>query len=254
MNQVSLKDWLPYPPDVSVHGAQIDHLITVVHYLMFALFAVWGIYFVYCLVRFRQREGHKAEYQPAKGKIAKTAEVAVIVAEALLLVGLSIPVWASWKNDFPPRNQAVVIRVVAEQFAWNFHYPGKDGVFGRTDVSLINNTGNSLGLDMKDPYAVDDIVTLNDLHVPVHHPVILEISSKDVIHSFTVNVLRVKQDAIPGMMVPIHFEATQTGLFDVGCAQLCGLGHYRMKGQITIDTPDQYAKWLTENTPQGGNQ
>ncbi len=253
MNHVSYKDWLPYPPDVSVHGAKIDHLITVVHYLMFALFIVWGIYFVYCLVRFRQRAGHKAEYQPAKGKVAKTAEVAVIVAEALLLVGLSIPVWASWKNDFPPRSQAITIRVVAEQFAWNFHYPGKDGVFGRTDVGLINNTGNSLGLDMNDPHAKDDIVTLNDMHIPVHQPVILEISSKDVIHSFTVNVLRVKQDAVPGMMVPIHFEATQTGLFDVGCAQLCGLGHYRMKGQITIDTPEQYTTWLTENTPQGGN-
>jgi len=253
MNQVSYKDWLPYPPNLSVHGPQIDHLITVVHYLMFASFIVWGIYFIYCLVRFRQRDGHKAEYQPAKGKVAKTAEVAVIVAEALLLIGLSIPVWASWKNDFPSRNQAVTIRVVAEQFAWNFHYPGKDGVFGRTDVSLINNTGNSLGLDMKDAHAVDDVVTLNDLHIPVHKPVILEISSKDVIHSFTVNVLRVKQDAIPGMMIPIHFEATQTGVFDVGCAQLCGLAHYRMKGQITIDTPEQYAKWLTENAPQGGN-
>jgi len=253
MNQVSYKDWLPYPPNLSVHGPQIDQLITVVHYVMFVLFVVWGVYFVYCLVRFRQREGHKAEYHPAKGKIAKTGEVAVIVAEALLLVGLSIPVWASWRNDFPPRDTALTVRVVAEQFAWNFHYAGKDGVFGRTDVGLINNTGNSLGLDMKDPHAKDDIVTLNDLHIPVHQPVILELSSKDVIHSFTVNVLRVKQDATPGMMVPIHFEATQTGLFDVGCAQLCGLGHYRMKGQITIETPDQYSKWLTENTPQGGN-
>ena len=254
MNQVSYKDWLPYPPNLSVHGPEIDRLITVVHYVMFVLFIVWGFYFIYCLVRFRQREGHKAEYQPARGKLAKTAEIGVIVAEAILLIGLSIPVWASWRNDFPSRDHAVIVRVIAEQFAWNFHYPGKDGIFGRTDVSLVNNTGNSLGLDMKDPHARDDIVTLNDMHIPVHQPVIVEISSKDVIHSFAVNVLRVKQDATPGMMVPIHFEATQTGMFDVGCAQLCGLGHYKMKGQITIDNPEQFAQWLRENAPQGVNQ
>jgi cytochrome c oxidase subunit 2 len=255
MNPQSYK-WLHLPPDFSVHGPKIDHLIFVVHVLMFTLFIGWGIYFIYCLFRFRARPGHKAVYEPAKGKIAKSTEIAVILAEAVLLVGLSMPVWANWKHDFPNPQQSLRVRVIGEQFAWNFHYPGKDGVFGRTDAKLMNNQGNSLGLDPNDPNGKDDIITLNEFHIPINKPIIVDISSKDVIHSFTINVLRVKQDAVPGMVIPIHFEATHTGQFDIGCAQLCGLGHYRMRGVVSIDTDQQFAQWVTEKESerQGANQ
>ena len=258
MNPGTWRDWLPFPPDLSEHGAQIDHLITVVHYLMFALFIGWGIYFVYVLVHFRKREGHKASYNPAKGKIAKYTEIGVIVAEAVLLVAMSMPAWAAWKKAFPPAQDALHVRLVAEQFAWNFHYPGPDGIFGRTDHKLMNNTGNSLGLDLSDPHSKDDIVTLNELHIPLNKPVIVDISSKDVIHSFTINVLRVKQDAIPGEVIPIHFTAIKqgTGTYEINCSQLCGLGHYRMQGFVYIDTPEQYAQWFAqkEKELQGATQ
>ena len=247
MNPISR--WLP--PDLSKHGFAIDSLIWYVHLVMIALFVGWGIYFIYCLARFRQGGGRKASYEPAKGKIAKSVEVAVIIAEAVLLVALSMPAWASWKHDFPDRHHAITVRVVGEQFAWNIHYPGKDGVFGRTDPKLMNNTGNSLGIDMTDRHAKDDIITLNEFHIPVRTPVVVELTSKDVIHSFTINVLRVKQDAIPGMMIPIHFEAQDQGdrpdhRYDISCAQLCGLGHYRMQGFVYIDTPEQYEQWVKE--------
>ena len=245
----AFKDYFPFPPDYSVHGAQIDRLITVVHWLMFALFIGWGIYFAYCLIKFRQRPGHRASYNPAKGKMAKSVEVGVIVAEAFLLIGLSMPAWANWKHDFPDQHHALTVRVVAEQFAWNIHYPGRDGIFGRTDIGFINNTGNSLGLDPSDPNGKDDIVTLNELHIPIGNSVIVNLSSKDVIHSFGINVLRVKQDAVPGMVVPIHFDVARTakaGTYDISCAQLCGLGHYRMQGFVYLDTPDQYAQWMAQ--------
>jgi cytochrome c oxidase subunit II len=253
MDQANWRYWLPLPPDFSTQGPQIDQLIYIVHYLMAILFVGWGIFFVYCLIRFRKKKGQSATYQPIKGRVAKFAEIAVIVAEAILLVGLSMPVWAKYK-DIPAESDAIHVRVVGEQFAWNIHYPGKDGIFGKTDVKYINNTGNSLGLDPSDPHGKDDIVTLNEMHVPVQKPVIVEVSSKDVIHSFTVNVLRVKQDAVPGMRIPIWFVATQTGEHDIGCAQLCGLGHYRMRAFLTIDTPEQYAKWQAEKESllQGG--
>ena len=257
MNPGTWRDWLPYPPNLSEHGPEIDHLITVVHYLMFVMFIAWGIYFVYCLIRFRQREGHKAVHESAKGKVAKISEVAVIIAEAVLLVALSMPAWAAWKKAFPPREEAVHVRVVGEQFAWNFHYPGRDGIFGKTDPKLMNNVGNSLGIDLNDPHAKDDIITLNELHIPLNKPVIADISSKDVIHSFTVNVLRVKQDAVPGMVIPIHFKAVSgVGTHEISCAQLCGLGHYRMQGFVYIDTPEQYAQWYAqkESELQGANQ
>ncbi len=253
MDNATWKDWLPFPPALSTQSPQIDELITIVHYMMAILFVGWGIFFVYCLIRFRNRQGHSAVYQPIKGKLAKYVEGAVIVAEAILLIGLSMPVWAKYK-DIPLESEAIRLRVVGEQFAWNFHYPGRDGIFGKTDVKFINNTDNALGLNPSDPHGKDDIVTLNEMHVPVRKPVIMDISSKDVIHSFNVNVLRVKQDAVPGMSIPIWFEAIKTGEYDIGCAQLCGLGHYRMRAFITIDTPEQYAKWTAdkESLLQGG--
>jgi cytochrome c oxidase subunit II len=257
MNPGNWRDWLPYPADYSEHGPEIDRLITAVHILMLVMFVAWGIYFVYCLIHFRQRAGHKAVYNPAKGKLAKYSEVGVILGEAILLVALSMPAWAAYKKHFPPQEEALHVRVVGEQFAWNFHYPGKDGVFGRTDPKLMNNTGNSLGLDLSDPHAKDDIVTLNEFHVQLNKPVIVDITSKDVIHSFTINVLRVKQDAIPGMSVSIHFKAVSgSGTHEISCSQLCGLGHYRMQGFVYIDTPEQYAQWFAqkESELQGASQ
>lgn len=247
--------WLPLPPDFSTHGHTVDQLIIVIHFIMIFMFVAWGIFFVYCLVRFRQRPGHTAEYQPIKAKIAKFAEVGVIVAEAILLIGISMPAWAKYK-EVPNTADAMRVQIVGEQFAWNVHYPGKDGVFGRMDPKFINNQGNSVGLDPSDPKGKDDIVSLNEFHFPVHKTIIIDLSSKDVIHSFWINVLRVKQDAVPGMKIPIWFEATHTGVFDISCAQLCGLGHYRMKGTAYIDTPEDFQKWMSERESelQGATQ
>lgn len=255
MEQSAYK-WLPLPPDFSTQGHQVDAIIKYVHILMAFLFIGWGIFFIYCLIRFRQRPGQKAQYEPIKGKFTKYVEVGVILAEAILLVGLSMPAWASYKNPPVDDRDALTVRLVAEQFAWNIHYPGRDGIFGRTDPKFVDNQGNSLGLDPSDPAGKDDIVTLNEFHFPVHKNVIVYISSKDVIHSFWINVLRVKQDAVPGMVIPVWFQATQTGVFDISCAQLCGLGHYRMRGAAYIDSPEDYSKWMSERESelQGANQ
>jgi len=236
--------WLP--PDVSVHGPRIDYIITWLHWFMLALFVGWSLFMIYTLVRFRARPGHKASYHGIQSHYSTYIEAAVAIIEVIFLVGLSIPVWADIKGAPPEQKDAdVVVRVVAEQFAWNVHYPGPDGKFGRTDVALVDQS-NPLGLDSKDPAAADDVTTVNQLHFPVHEKVLVNLTSKDVIHSFNMPVMRVKQDAIPGMTVPVWFEATDTGQFEIACAQLCGLGHYRMKGFFSIDTPEQYAAWLKE--------
>ena len=238
--------WLP--PDVSVHGAKIDQLMSVLHWFMALLFIGWGVFFVYCLIRFRARPGHVAMYTPVKGIATKYIEGFVVVVEILLLFGLSTPVWLAYKNNVPDAAKALHIRLVAEQFAWNFQYPGKDGKFGKSDPSLISGD-NPLGVDPEDPSGKDDLVTVNQLHIPVNRPVIVAVSSKDVIHSFNIPVLRVKQDAVPGARIPIWFQVTQAGHFELGCAQLCGLGHYRMRGDVLIDTPEEFAKWQAENAP-----
>lgn len=135
------------------------------------------------------------------------------------------------------------MRVVAEQFAWNVHYPGADGRFGRTDIALLG-PANPLGLDRTDPAAKDDIATINQLHLPVNRPVIVYLSSKDMVHSFTLPQMRVKQDATPGIAQPVWFTPTETGQWEIVCSQLCGLGHYRMRGFYTIQTQADFDAWL----------
>jgi len=247
MNSSPYGWWLPL--DASTHGAEIDHLINIIHVFMAVLFVGWGIYFVYCLFRFRQKPGHQASSIREHFKFPKYLETGVLIVEIWLLVFVSSPLWFKVKTAFPAEKDALVVRVVAEQFAWNIHYPGKDGKFGKTSAELVDGV-NTLGLDREDPDAKDDIVTINIFHVPVNKPVIVHLSSKDVIHSFSLPVLRVKQDTIPGMTIPIWFEAKRAGQpgeeFDIACAQLCGLGHYRMKGMLYLDTPEQFAAWMAE--------
>jgi cytochrome c oxidase subunit 2 len=236
------------PPDISTHGPQIDNIINLLHWFMLVLFVGWGIFMLLALIKFRARPGHTANYHGVKTHVSTYLEGAVAVVEVFFLVFLSIPVWAEIKASPPPPDKADInVRVVGEQFAWNIHYPGPDGKFGKTDVSLVG-AENPLGLDRKDPAAKDDITTINQLHFPVNKKVLVNLTSKDVIHSFALPVMRVKQDAIPGMTVPVWFEANQTGQFEIGCAQLCGLGHYRMKGFFSVDTDEQYAAWLKEQS------
>jgi cytochrome c oxidase subunit 2 len=235
--------WLP--PNLSAHGAIIDQLIIIMHVFMILLFVGWGLFLVYCLIRFRQRPGHRAQHELSHSKVPKFIEVAVVIFEAVVLVGLSYPAWSKLRTAFPKKEEATNIRIVAQQFAWNIHYPGRDGVFGPTDPKFVSDS-NPIGLDLNDPTAKDDITTLSQLHFPVNKPVLADLSSKDVIHSFFIPVLRVKQDAIPGMNIPIWWEATKTGQFEIACAQLCGNGHTTMRGFVSIDTPEEYAAWTAE--------
>jgi cytochrome c oxidase subunit 2 len=240
-----MQDLLGLPPAASEHAAQIDNMIGMLHILMVALFLGWGTYFMYVLLRFRKSRQSKADYAGARSHASTYLEVLVAVIEGVLLVGFAVPIWASVVTDFPSEEESTVVRVVAEQFAWNVHYPGADGVFGRSDIALITSD-NPLGLDRSDPACKDDIATINQLNLPVDKPVIVHLSSKDVIHSFGIPVMRVKQDAIPGQLVPLWFTPRKTGEYEIACAQLCGLGHYRMRGFVTVQTADEFQAWLNE--------
>lgn len=239
-----ISPYLGMPENISSHGGDIDYMMSLVHWLMIALFVFWTPYFIYVLYRFRQKKNPKANYAGAKGRFSSFLEVGVVLAEVILLVGFAFPIWANLKQDFPPEESAVVVHVVAEQFAWNMHYPGPDGVFGRRDINLIDTQTNPLGIDPKDPFAKDDITSINELHLPVNRPVIVHLTSKDVIHSFSLPHLRVKQDVIPGLNIPIWFKPQKTGDYEIACAQLCGLGHYRMRGYLTIHTEEEFQSWL----------
>lgn len=243
MNEPQYGWWLP--PDVSVNGADIDFMIIAIHWFMLVLFIFWGGFIAYCLVRFRERPGHSATYQLIEAKWNRWLEVGVAVAETVVLVAFAVPVWATIKNDLPdPKQDPTVIRVVAEQFKWLFHYPGKDGTFGRTAPEFYADD-NPAGLDDDDEAGWDDI-TVRGLRFPVGKPVLARLTSKDAIHSFKLPVMRVTQDVVPGMEIAIWFEAKETGQFQVACAQLCGLGHYEMKADLIIQSPEDFQKWLDE--------
>jgi cytochrome c oxidase subunit II len=212
---------------------------------MLVLFVGWGAFFVYVLFRFRAGANPRASYTGAKGKISKGLEVAVALIEVILLVGYAIPAWARRVRDLPNESEAVRVRVVGEQFAWNIQYPGPDGKFGRTDIKLVS-ADNPLGLDRSDPAAKDDVTTINQLNLPVDRPVLVELSSKDVIHSFGLYEMRVKQDAVPGLTIPVWFIPNRAGEYEITCSQLCGLGHFRMRGFVTVQPQAEFTKWFDD--------
>jgi len=148
----------------------------------------------------------------------------------------------AWAMDryTPPARDAIQIEVTESQFVFTFRYPGPDGKFGRLDPKLVDApAGNPLGLDPNDPNGKDDIVTAT-LKVPVNRPIELLLRSQDVIHNFNVRELRLQQDAVPGMMIPIHFTATQAGEYAIVCTQLCGLGHNKMNASLRVVSAEEY--------------
>jgi cytochrome c oxidase subunit II len=222
-----------------------------VHYLMGVLFIGWFAFFLYTIFRFRAARNPRASYAGAQTHASTYIEVAVAAIEGVLLVGLSIPLWAKFADKFPAENQATVIRVVGEQFAWNSVYPGKDGKFGKQDFRLVSTT-NQFGWDFTDPAVIDNFVgDQNLIIVPEKKPVIAYISSKDVIHSFKINPFRVTQDAIPGMAIPIWFQPTTNGNFLINCAQLCGNSHYYMKGQFHVVPQEKYDEFVMTKSAAG---
>jgi cytochrome c oxidase subunit 2 len=240
-----MMNYFGMPIQASAHAAEIDQMTSLVHWLMLVLFIGWGLYFVFVVFRFRRGANPKASYVGAKGKISKGTEVAVAIVEVVLLLFYAIPAWAKRVKAFPSGSEAVVVRVVAHQFAWEIQYPGPDGKFGRTDLNLVTSD-NLIGIDRRDPDAKDDVVTSNQLNLPVDRPVLVHLSSQDVIHSFGLIEMRVKQDAVPGMQMPVWFIPNRVGAYEISCSQLCGLGHFRMRGFVTVQSDADYRKWFDD--------
>ena len=241
----------------STQGPQIDNIISIVHWLMLVLFVGWGAYFIFTLIKFRASKNPKADYKGVRNHYSSYIEGLVAVIEVALLFGFAFPIWASRINDVPKGNDVVQIRVIGQQYLWNFHYPGPDGVFGKTSVNLVDEAENPIGLDRDDSFAKDDVY-VPQMHIPVNTPINVSLSTKDVIHNFKLPELRVSQDAIPGMTIPVWFEATMTSEeflkttigtkregrgFEIACAQLCGLGHSKMRGYLNVYDAEGYVAW-----------
>jgi len=241
---------LGIPELASVHGAAIDEIIIWIHWMMFVLFFGWLTYIFIALVKFRQGKNPKVDRKGPGHTFSNVHEVVIAIVEAVFLIAFSIPIYNKAVAAFPKPEASITVRVVGEQFAWNIHYPGADGKFGTTSPQLVDAASNPLGLDRKSDGGADDIVTLNQLHLPVNKPVVIRITSKDVIHSFKSVEMRITQDAIPGQEVPIWFEPNKIGYWNIACAQLCGVGHSQMRGFITVESQQDFDAWLAKQASE----
>lgn len=216
----SLGWWLP--KDVSTHGHEIDHLFHVIFWITGVVFVLTELALAYFLFRYSGEEGKKGVFIHGNHK----AEVIWSVIPAVILAFIAFYQFSAWKRtkftDRFPTENVMKVEVLAGQFEWRMRYPGQDGKLQTRD----------------------DVISVNDFHVPVNKNVIVHLNSRDVLHSFFLPNLRVKQDAVPGTTIPLWFQATETGLFDLACAELCGWGHYKMKGRLTVQTQAEFDGWL----------
>jgi cytochrome c oxidase subunit 2 len=236
------------PVAASAHAADIDFVLMLVHGLMLVLFVGWTAYFAFVLIRFRSGRQTHANPEGATGRLAFFVEIGIVLAEGVLLIVFALPLWFTRTSSPPTTADIVTVRIVAQQFQWNVHYAGADGLFGTTSLPLISPE-NPIGLDRRSAGGKDDGVDLNVIHLPVNRPAVIQLSSLDVIHSFGVPAMRVKQDVIPGLFTPVWFTPTRIGRYDIQCSQLCGLGHYRMHGILQVETEAEYQAYLASLAP-----
>lgn len=238
-----IERWLPAA--ASGHAGGLDAVLLSVHAHMLLIFAGWSLLFIVALVKFRRGANPSPRAEGVRGIWAALAIGAVIAGDVFILAAQAMPAWSARIAPPPAGAQPLEIHVAAEQFAWNIHYPGPDSVFGRVSQSLVS-ASNPVGIDRSDPAAADDIGLLNVLMLPIDRMVVVQLTSRDVIHSFTLNEMRVKQDAMPGMTARVWFTPTATGDWEIACAQLCGLGHYRMRGEYHVVDQAAWDRWQAE--------
>lgn len=231
------------PAAASAHAAMLDAVLRDIHWHMLAIGTVWMAVFLYAIIRFRQGANPEACQQGVSGMWPALAIGLVIVGDVVILSTQALPAWSQRLAPPPAGAQPLEVRIAAEQYVWNIHYPGPDGVFGRTANALIS-ASNPVGIDREDPSAADDIGLLNVLTLPLDRTIVIQLSSRDVVHSFTLNEMRIKQDAVPGMTARVWFTPTQIGSWDIACSQLCGMGHYRMRGEYHVVSAADWEDWL----------
>jgi cytochrome c oxidase subunit 2 len=224
--------WLPLP--LVSDRIAIDNAIGVSLLVTGALFIVTNLLLAWFAFRYQDHEGATAAYWHDSPRLEWSWTLITAAIMATFAVS-ALRLWAQVQNSEPPQN-ALVVEVTGQQFAWNVRYPGKDNVFGRTDAKLADPSAlNFIGIDKSDPAAADDqIMPQNTLILVEGRAVRVRLRSLDVIHSFFLPQFRVKQDAMPGLTGEIWFVPTKAGQYEIACAEHCGLGHYRMRGQVTV--------------------
>lgn len=241
-------EWMGMPENGSAHGGDVGHMIDIITWAMIALFVGWSIFFLFCLVKFRQKKNPTASYHGVKNHASTHLEIGVVIIEAVLLLGFALPLWSERTDDFgqAKKENAVRVRAVGYQFGWKYHYAGADGKFGFIDRTLVSSPGDHC-LDPTDPNGFDDFVT-TELKLPVNRPAIVQVTSTDVIHNYSIIPMRIQQDAIPGKDIPMWFTPIKEMETSVVCGQLCGEGHARMVGTMSVIPQKEFNAFIDKQS------
>lgn len=228
--------------DIAADWSTIDLTINITFWVTGFVFIACNLFMAYCVWKFRQKDGHKAVYEPENHKLEAGLSIFTTIGViAMLAPGLFV--WASFVT--PPEN-AAEYEVLGQQWQWQFRYPGADGVLGTADTEFVSES-NPFGVNPADPNGRDDVIVNDpDMHLPVNQPVKALLRSNDVLHNYTVAQFRVKMDLVPGLTSYLWFDPTEVGTYDILCEELCGIGHFIMRGSVTIDTQEDFDAWLAQ--------
>lgn len=247
-------EWMGLPKNYSAHGDKVGHMIDVVTWFMIALFIGWTIFFLVSLVKFRQKNNTKASYYGVQSHLSTHLEVGVIIVEAVLLLGFAFPLWSERTDSYDRvlEENPVRVRAIGFQFNWKFHYAGEDGKFGFIDRSLVSAKGDAC-IAPDDINGWDDFIA-DKLRIPAGTPVILQVTSTDVIHNFSIIPMRIQQDAIPGKDIPMWFTPIEEMETSVVCGQLCGAGHANMVTIMTVESQKSFKEFHKQRSDESKAQ
>lgn len=243
-------EWMGLPKNYSAHGDSVGHMIDVVTWFMIALFVGWTLFFLYSLFRFWHKKNPEASYYGVRSHLSTHLEVGVIIVEAVLLLGFALPLWSKRTDTFEQvlKENPVRVRAIGFQFNWKFHYAGEDGKFGYIDRSLVSAPGDPC-IVPEDPNGWDDFVT-EKLRIPVGKPVILQVTSTDVIHNFSIIPMRIQSDAFPDKDIPMWFTPLEEMETSVVCGQLCGLGHANMVSTLVVESEKSFNEFSKQRSDE----
>ena len=226
--------------DIASNWGGIDTTVLITFWVCGVVFVAVGLFMVYCLWKYRHREDARAEYEPENSRL----EWALTIITTVGVVAMLAPGLIVWEDYVNVPEEAQEFEVLAQQWKWSFRFPGEDGKFGAVDVRNIE-PNNPFGMDPNDARGNDDVlIATNTVHLPVNQPYKALLRSNDVLHDFFVPEFRAKMDSVPGMITYFWFEPTKEGKYEILCAELCGWGHYTMRGWVEIDTREDFDAWL----------
>ncbi len=233
-----LSPW--YFTPIASNWTAMDDTISLTFWVTGAVFVAVNLFMAYCVVRFRQRKGSRAAYEPESKKLeAWLVGLTTVGVAAMLAPGLSV--WADFVNV---PEEAAIVEAVGQQWHWTYRFPGKDGKLGTIDSRHVSDK-NPFGMNPDDPDGKDDVLVASpELHLPLGKPVKVLLRSKDVLHNFSVAQIRVKMDLVPGLVTYVWFTPTRTGNFDILCEELCGIAHFTMRGRVIVEEERAYQAWL----------